>query len=147
LARWDLVANTLAPIAGAPPYTNARTWRVDPDGNALAFDAVENAIAVERGGTWTTGTLPQPSATEVRPYIKDVESNGQTLLAVSAWGVHRSTNDGATWTHVTNANDARDILVLGDRRFVVINSGSALLFDATGNAAGMLPQLTVAANE
>ncbi len=147
LARWDLATNKLTPIAGTPAYTTDRTWRADPSGNAIAFDAVENSIAVEHAGVWTTATLPQPAATEVRPYVKDVESNGSTLVSVSAWGVHRSVDAGVTWTLVTTAPDPRDIVVLGDRRFVVINSGAALLFDAGGNAAGTLPAFTIAANE
>lgn len=147
LARWDLTTDTLTSIAGAPSYTSDRTWRVDPSGNAIAFDAVENALAVERSGTWTTAKLPQPATTEVRPYIKDIESNGSTLLSVSAWGVHRSVDAGVTWTLVTTAPDARDIVVLGDRRFVVVNSGPALLFDAGGAAAGTLPGLVIAAGE
>lgn len=147
LARWDLASGQLTPVTGAPSYLGERTWRVDTNGKALAFDAIENAIAVETAGAWTTGKLPQPSATEVRPYIKDVESNGSTILTVSAWGVHRSLDGGATWTFVTSAPDARDILVLGDRRFVVINNGAAMVFDANGSAAGTAPALDVAANE
>src|SRR5690606_20843913 len=115
----------LTPITGTPPYASDRNWRADPDGNAIVFDAVENEIAVERDGRWTTGQLPQPAATEVRPYVKDVGSNGPTVLAVSAWGVHRSTDGGASWSRVTGASDPRDVLVLADGRFIVINAGPA----------------------
>ncbi len=145
LARWDLAADTVTAVAGTPAFVSERTWRVDPSGKLIGFDAVENAIAVERG-SWIQSTLPQPATTEVRPYIKDVESNGSTILAVSAWGVHRST-DGMTWQHVTSAGDARDILVLGDRRFVIVGDGPARLFDTSGTAIGTLPGLTLAATE
>jgi len=147
LARWDLAGGALAPIAGAPSFVGERNWRVDPSGTVIGFDAVENSIAVEKPGAWTAATLPKPSPTEVRPYIKDIESNGTTLLSASAWGVHKSVDGGATWTLVTSANDARDVIVLGDDRFVVVNAGAALVFDANGSAAGTLPSFTVAAGD
>ena len=87
----------MTPVAGAPSFTTERTWRVDPqERDCIAFDAVENAIAVEGSGGWVQSELPQPSATEVRPYVQDIESNGTTLLAVSAWGIHRSLDGGMT---------------------------------------------------
>ncbi len=147
LVRMDLATGAITPITGAPAYTTDRTWRVDPNGHVIAYDAIENSIAVENAGVWTTASLPQPGMTEVRPYVKDVEGNGTTLLSVSAWGVHRSANGGSSWTFVSTASDARDVVVLGDGRFVVVNSGAALLFDAAGAAAGTLPGLTIAANE
>src|SRR5690242_17084194 len=49
LARWDLAAGTFAPVAGVPSYIGERNWRADPAGKLIGFDAVENAIAVERG--------------------------------------------------------------------------------------------------
>jgi hypothetical protein len=144
LARWDVAAGTLTPVAGVPSYVGERNWRADPAGKLIAFDAVENSIAVERG-SWITSKLPQPATTEVRPYVKDIESNGTILLAVSAWGVHRSA-DGMTWEYVTAAGDARDILVLGDRRFAIVGDGPARIFDANGVAAGTLAGLTLPAN-
>jgi hypothetical protein len=146
LARWDLGSDALTPVGNAPSFAHERTWRVDPGGNLIAFDAVENAIALERAGSWTTSKLPQPTATEVRPYIKDVESNGSVVLAVSAWGVHRST-DGTTWTHVSPAGNARDLLVLGDRRFALVGDGPARLFDASGAALGTHAGLDLKENE
>ncbi len=137
LARYDLDSGTMAPCAGAPSYAGERTWRVDPAGKLLVYDAVENRMSIEGPmGAWTAATLPQPSATEVRPYIKDVESNGSTILTVSAWGVHRSVDGGKTFSFVAAAGDARDILVLGDKRFAVVGDGDALLFDASGAPAG-----------
>jgi hypothetical protein len=144
LARYDLDSGTMAPCAGAPGYTGERTWRVDPAGKLIVFDAVENRLSVEgAAGAWTAAALPQPSATEVRPYIKDIESNGSTILTVSAWGIHRSLDGGKTFTFVAPAGDARDILVLGDKRFAVVGDGDALLFDATGAAAGTSARLRI----
>jgi hypothetical protein len=145
LARWNLADGTFSTVAGVPPYVGDRNWRSDPAGKLIVYDAVENAIAVERG-TWIASKLPQPASTEVRPYVKDVESNGSTLIAVSAWGVHRSV-DGMTWEYVASADDARDILVLGDRRFAIVGDGPARLFDASGAPAGTIPGLSLAANE
>jgi len=147
LARYDLATNAMTPLAGVPGFTGERTWRVDPTGNLIVFDAVENKLAVERSGTWSQATLPQPTATEVRPYIKDVESNGSVVLTVSAWGVHRSSDGGKTFTYVGPANDARDILVLTDKRFVLVGDGDGRVFDATGAAAGTLAGLRLEENE
>lgn len=146
LARVDLATLAVTPVTGLPPYASERTWRVDPSGNLMVYDSVENAIALERGGAWTTSTLPQLAATDVRPYIKDIESNGQTLLVVSAWGVHRST-DGEDWERVADGGDARDIVVLHDRRFILVGDGPARAFDAAGAAAGTLAQLDIEEHE
>jgi hypothetical protein len=147
LARYDLVSNAMTPLSGVPSFTGERTWRVDPAGNLMVFDAVENKLAIEHGGTWSETSLPQPTATEVRPYIKDLESNGTTVLAVSAWGVHRSLDGGKTFTLVAPGNDARDLLVLADKRFALVGTGEARLFDAAGAAAGTLAGLRLEANE
>jgi hypothetical protein len=147
LARYDLVTNAMTPLAGVPSFTGERTWRVDPSGNLMVFDAVENKLAVEHAGAWSEASLPQPTASEVRPYIKDLESNGTTLLAVSAWGVHRSLDGGKTFTFVAAADDARDLLVLADKRFALVGTGEARLFDATGAAAGTLAGLRLEENE
>ncbi len=147
LARYDLATNAMTPLAGVPGFTAERTWRVDPAGNLIVFDAVENKLAVEHGGAWSETSLPQPTATEVRPYIKDIESNGSVLLAVSAWGVHRSSDGGKTFTYVAEANDARDILVLADKRFALVGNGDARVFDASGAAAGSLAGLRLEENE
>ena len=150
LARWDLTTDALTAIVGEPTYATDRTWRVDPvSGQLFAYDAVENAVGVERASGWTTGTLPQPAPTELRPYIKDLESNGTTLLTISAWGIHRSTDNGATWQLVTASipNGGRDLLVLGDRRFLLVGGTTSYLFDAAGQVAGTLPGLGVVETE
>jgi hypothetical protein len=147
LARYDLATNAMTPLSGVPAFTGERTWRVDPAGNLMVFDAVENKLAIEHGGAWSEASLPQPTASEVRPYIKDLESNGTTVLAVSAWGVHRSLDGGKTFTFVTAANDARDLLVLADKRFALVGTGEARVFDATGAAAGTLSGLRLEENE
>lgn len=142
LARWDLATESIAPIAGAPGFTSDRTWRSLPSTGKLAvFDPVGNAIAIEGAGTWSTGSLPPPSGTELNPYILDLESNGSTMMTVSAWGTHRSTDGGASWQLVAgNPGDAgRDLLVMPDRRFVLIGGATSYLFDPGGQAAGTLP--------
>jgi hypothetical protein len=147
LARWDLASGAVTKVAGAPSYATDRTWRVDPtSGKFIAFDPIENALAVEHTGTqWTTAKLPQTSATDVRPYIKDVESNGTTLLAISAWGVHRSLDGGASWQLVTTsvAGAGRDLLVLADRRFALVGGTTTYAFASDGSAAGTLAGLDI----
>lgn len=98
LVRWDLASGAVTMVSGTPAYATDRTWRIEPvTGMFLAFDAVENKIAVETANGWRTSTLPQPAATEVRPYIRDIEGNGTVLVTLGAWGVHRSLDGGATW--------------------------------------------------
>jgi len=150
LARWDLATDAITPITGEPAYVTDRTWRIDPtSGQLFAFDAIENAVAVERPTGWTTSTLPQPSPTETRPYIKDLESNGTTLVTTSAWGIHRSSDGGVSWQLVTAGvpGGGRDLLVLADRRFLLVGGATAYLFDPTGQAAGTLPGLAVVETE
>ena len=135
LVRWDLASNAVTMVTGAPSYATDRTWRVDPiTGRFLAYDAVENKIAVESATGWTTGTLPQPAATEVKPYVKDIESNGTTLLTISAWGVHRSFDGGATWQLVTASvpNAGRDLIVHTNRRFILVGGATTYAFSADG---------------
>ena len=146
LTRWHLDTDALEQVGGAPPYATDRTWRSDPTtGRFLAFDPVENALAVERGGGWLGASLPLPTATEPRPYIKDLESNGATLLTVSAWGIHRSVDGGATWQLVRASldGDGRDLLVLADRRFMLVGGATTSVFDAGGGLAGTMPGLPV----
>jgi hypothetical protein len=146
LVRWDLATSAVTKVGGAPSYATDRTWRVDPiAGRFIAFDAVENKIAVETTNGWTAGTLPQPAATETKPYVKDIESNGATLLAVSAWGVHRSFDAGATWQLATNAipGAGRDLIVLTDRRFVLVGGMTAYAFSADGQPEGTVAGFTV----
>jgi hypothetical protein len=150
LVRWDLASGAVTSVTGTPSYGSDRTWRVDPaTGRFVVFDAIENAIAVEQpSGGWITSTLPQPAATEVRPYVKDVESNGDTLLAVSAWGVHRSHDGGASWQLVTNSvpGAGRDILVLADRRFALVGGMTTYVFASDGRASGTLEGLVIGDN-
>lgn len=146
LVRWDLAAGTVTPVGGAPSYTTDRSWRVEPrTGRFITMDAVENALAVETETGWTTAKLPQPSPTELRPYIKDVESNGQVLLALSAWGVHRSVDGGATWQLATNnlPGAGRDLLVLADGRFMIVGGPNSFTFTTDGQPEGLLPGLVI----
>ncbi|HET9622625.1 MAG TPA: hypothetical protein VFP84_14735 [Kofleriaceae bacterium] len=150
LARWDLTTDQITAVAGAPGFASDRTWRRDPaTGRFLVFDPVLDAIRVEGPEGWTAGELPRPAPTELQPDITDLESNGTTLLTVSGWGVHRSSNGGATWQLAAPpARDAgRDILVLGDGRFAVVGGATTYLFSSTGEAAGTLPSLKVAATD
>lgn len=144
LARWDLATDQITPIA-APAFASAGTWRRDRAGRLIAFDPVENAVAVERTGGWAPAALPRPAETELRPYIFDLESNGSTMLTVSGWGVHRSVDGGATWqlsaTGLTGAG--RDLLVLGDDRFLLVGGATSYLFSATGEPGGPLVDLVV----
>jgi hypothetical protein len=148
LVRWDLATGTIAELTGEPGFATERTWRTTPAGQLLAFDEVDNAIAIERAGGWLQGTLPQPTATEVLPYIQDVESNGQLVLATSAWGIHRSA-DGASWQLVTanTPGGGRDLLVLADGRFVLVGGTTSYLFDPAGQPAGTLPDFGVVDGE
>ena len=146
LARWDLGSGAVTTVSGAPAYTTDRTWRVDPSsGMFLVFDAVENKLAVESAAGWRAGALPQPSATEVRPYIKDIESNGSAILTISAWGVHRSLDGGVTWQLVTASlpNAGRDLLVLADRRFALVGGTTSYVFGADGQPQGTLAGLVI----
>ena len=144
LVRWDLASDAIAPVSGAPSYASERTWRVAPTGALRVFDPIGNAIAIERTGAWTTGTLPQPSPSETMPYVLDLEDSGSTMMTVSAWGVHRSLDGGATWERVlpTLADGGRDLLVMPDKRFVLIGGAMTYVFDATGAAAGTMPGTT-----
>ncbi len=150
LARWDLTTDAITAVSGEPTFVTDRTWRVDPtSGQLFAFDAIENAVGTERTSGWTASALPQPTPTEVRPYIKDLESNGTTLVTISAWGIHRSIDTGMTWQLVTASipNGGRDLLVLADRRFLLVGGTTAYLFDAAGQAVGSVPGLAVAETE
>jgi len=149
LVRWDLTTGAVTQVAGTPAYATDRNWRIEPtSGHFIVFDQIENAIAVERDGGWTLGTLPQPATTETRPYIRDIESNGSVLLAASVWGVHRSLDAGATWQLVTSsvAGAGRDLLVLADHRFALVGGTTTYVFDSAGQAAGTLASLVVSDN-
>ncbi len=146
LARWDVSTGAVTRVTTAPSYAGERTWRTDTNG-FLAFAPIENAVARESGGAWTTSSLPQPTATETQPFIQDVESNGTTLLAVSAWGVHRFV--AGAWTLVTaSVPDAgRDLVVLRDGRFLLLGGTTTYAFDASGAAAGTTPGLVLEQGE
>ncbi|HUS28475.1 MAG TPA: hypothetical protein VMZ53_08200, partial [Kofleriaceae bacterium] len=146
LVRWSPADGSITTVAGAPSYASDRTWRVDPtNARFIAFDAVENALAVEQTSGWITAKLPQPSTTEVRPYIRDIESNGSVLVSTSVWGVHRSTDGGASWQLVTAStpNAGRDLLVLHDGSFALVGGTTTYAFDATGQATGTLANLVL----
>lgn len=141
LVRWDLATDQLSPIENPPAATSNGTWRVDPaSGRLFVFDPVENVIAIEGPTGWTTSALPKPNATEPSPFIYDLESNGSVLLTVSAWGVHRSRDNGATWDLMSTELDrGRDILVLADRGFLLFGGRTSYAFDASGAPAGTRP--------
>ena len=144
--RWNPSDGSIVKVAGAPSYATDRTWRVDPqNARFIVFDAVENAIAVEQAGSWVTSKLPQPSSTEVRPYIRDIESNGSVLVATSVWGVHRSMDNGASWQLVVGStpNGGRDLLVLHDGSFALVGGTTTYAFDAAGQAKGQLDKLVL----
>jgi hypothetical protein len=146
LVRWDLATGDVTKVAGVPSFTTDRGWRADPvTARFIAFDGVDNKIAVETASGWTSSTLPKPLATEPYPYVKDIESNGTVLLASSAWGVHRSLDGGASWQLVTNnlPNAGRDLLVLTDRRFLLVGGMTAYRFTADGASDGTVPGLVV----
>ena len=149
LKRWDVATGTVTAVGGAPGYTTDRTWRIDPaTARFMTFDAIENKIAVEAATGWIQSTLPQPSPTETRPYVRDIESNGQILLAISVWGTHRSTDGGASWQLVTTEKpgSGRELLVLGDNRFALVGGTTTYLYDAQGNAAGTAANLAIDSN-
>jgi hypothetical protein len=148
LVRWDSTTGVQDLVAGAPAFPNDRKWRVDPaTGRFVVFDAVENAIALEGAAGWLVAELPRVSPTEVRPYIRDIEGNGATLLAASAWGVYRSRDGGATWQLVAPgpalAQAGRDLLVLADGRFVLVGGPISYVFAPDGEPAGTAPDLVV----
>jgi hypothetical protein len=146
LVRWSVADGSITTVGGAPSYASERTWRVDPvNARFIAFDAVENAIAVEQSGAWVTSKLPQPSTTETRPYIRDIESNGSVLLSTSVWGVHRSLDGGASWQLVVAAtpNAGRDLLVLRDGSFALVGGATTYSVDAAGQATGSLAKLVL----
>lgn len=139
IARWDLASNQVAAVAGAPTYASDRTWRRDRTvGRTMVFHPIENSIAIERAGSWTTGSLPRPAPTECCPFVKDIEANAQVILVVSGWGVHRSTDGGASWQLAApySADAGRDLLALSDGRFALVGGATAQLFTADGVAAG-----------
>ncbi len=145
LATWNLSTEAVTAVAGTPSFAAERTWRVEAGtGKVFVFAPVANAIAAQGAGGWTMGALPQPTATELSPYILDLESNGSVAMTVSAWGVHRSLDGGATWELVTSAvpNAGRDLLVLADHRFLLFGGTTSYVFDATGAAAGTIPGAT-----
>ena len=145
LAHWDLTSEAVTAITAAPSFTSDRTWRAETgSGKLFVFDPIANAIAVHGATGWTTGALPQPTATEVSPYILDLESNGSAAMTVSAWGVHRSLDGGATWELVSASvpNGGRDLLVLADHRFLLFGGTTSYVFDAAGNATATLPGVT-----
>ena len=149
LVRWDLASGAVTKVAGVPGYTTDRTWRVDPmSGRFVVFDGIENKIAVEGPAMWSSYTLPQPAATETKPYVKDIESNGEAMLAVSAWGVHRLIDVNAAWQLVTNnlPGAGRDLIVLADKRFLLVGGNTAYVFAQDGTAAGTLGSLVVEDN-
>jgi hypothetical protein len=136
LVRYDVATRALSPVTGAPSYAGARTWRATPSGNFVVFDPVHNAIALETGGTWRTLTLPPPAPGEVDPFITDVESNGETVMAVSAWGLYWS--DGTAFTRVLpqSADLGRELVVLSDGSYTLLGGSKTLRFDARGTALG-----------
>ncbi|NVB85530.1 MAG: hypothetical protein HOV81_44610 [Kofleriaceae bacterium] len=150
LKRWDLVSGNVTTAGGAPSFTTDRTWRIDPqNGRFMTFDAIENAIAIETpAGGWVQSKLPQPSPTEVKPYVRDIESNGQVLLALSGWGTHRSLDGGVSWQLVSSstANSGRDLLVLADSRFAQVGGTTSNIYDTQGNLVGPAPDLKIDAN-
>jgi hypothetical protein len=66
------------------------------------------------------------------------------MLAISAWGVHRSTN-GTSWELVTTnlPGAGRDLIVLADQRFALVGGEKTYVFSADGQAAGTLPGLVL----
>ncbi|MBA3501003.1 MAG: hypothetical protein H0T65_11545, partial [Deltaproteobacteria bacterium] len=134
LVRYDVTTKGLSQVNGAPAYASARTWRITPAGKFIVFDPLKNAIAFENAGGWTTATLPQPTPTEFDPFITDVESNGQTVLVVSAWGLHRSTDGGATFERVMPqaATMGRELVALSSAKFVLLGGTRTMTFDASG---------------
>jgi hypothetical protein len=149
LVRWDLTTDAITAVGGAPGFAAERTWRRDPTtGRVVVFDPVEDAIAMETATGWVAATLPRPAPTECCPYITDLESNGAVMLTISGWGVHRSTDGGATWDRVLTPPDAgRDLLMLHDRRFVLLGGATSYLFTAEGEPAGTVPTLSLGNEE
>jgi hypothetical protein len=150
LVRWDVTTGAIAAIAGAPGFAGAGTWRRDAaTGQLIAFDPVQNAVAVQRTGAWATAALPRPAATEELPYIFDLETNGTAMLTVSGWGVHRSTDGGATWQLSTAElpGAGRDLIVLGDHRFALVGGDTTYAFTATGEPAGTIATLAVGGDQ
>lgn len=138
LVRYDVTTRALVPVAGTPPYASARTWRLAPAGRLVVFDPIRNAIAFEAAGGWTTAALPRHNPTEFDPYLSDVETNGSTVMTVSAWGIHRSRDGGATFERVMPqaASLGRELVALADGRFVLLGGTRTLRFDASGAPVG-----------
>lgn len=134
LVRYDVATKGVAQVSGAPAYASSRTWRMTPAGKFMVFDPLHNAIAFEGASGWTTSALPQHNPTELDPYITDIESNGTTVLAVSAWGLHRSIDSGVTFERVMAQGPTmgRELVALADGKFALLGGTATLVFDATG---------------
>ena len=145
LVRYDVTTKLLAQVSRTPAYASSRTWRITPSGRFIVFDPLRNAIAFETAAGWTTSSLPQHNPTEFDPYVTDVESNGTTVLVVSAWGLHRSTDGGATFERVmpSAASMGRELVALADARFALLGGTNTLRFDASGAIVGESPGFTV----
>lgn len=136
LARYDTATRVMTPVTGAPAYASARTWRTTPTGSFVVFAPIENAIAFEATSGWRVARLPQPSATEVDPYIKDAEHNGTTTLVVAGWGVYRSAGDGFERVLPASPAHGRELVALADGRFVLLGGTTTVRFDASGMVIG-----------
>ena len=136
LVRFDTASKAMTAVASTPAYANARNWRTTPSGKLLVADGIANAIAIETASGWTTHALPQPSPTELDPYITDLESNGSTVMVVSAWGVYRRTGGAFERVAEQSAAQGRELVALADGRFVLLGGTRTLRFDASGAPAG-----------
>ncbi len=127
---WATSTNAFSPASYAFMQTNAtnRTSLVATQSAGTTFQ-----VSTNTGGTWTSRTLPAAPAVS----LSALAYAGSTMVYLSAVGsVHRSTDNGATWTTVTNTTlgvEANPINVLHDgyRFYMLYQGGLGVLSTST----------------
>lgn len=124
---------------GTPPFSPANYGYVQTNATnrtSLIVTQPTNAgfvVSTDTGATWTSRSLPAVPA----PATSAIAYAGTTIVYLSATGsVHRSTNNGATWTTVTNTTlgvESNPINVLHDgyRFYMLYQGGLGVLSTST----------------
>lgn len=132
LGRWTM-ANDLVTSTNQPNGTGG-VFGVRSTGTIITGTSSTNLARQPAGGTWSNVAVPPPPANPGGiPTLMSIASNANASIVLTAWGLYRSTDDGASWGFVAQPANAREVVALEDGRFLMFAADrSATVLDASG---------------
>ena len=130
--RWDMATDQVLSLSPQSAIGNTLHVRKNNLTILVNVNGQQTIARQLKGGHWGQQAVPNPPTVPATPFeVIAINSNQDVALAVTTWGVYRSTDDGITWTFLYTPSA---LIVSGLEPLVVLPDGRFLLFAANHTA-------------